>query len=164
VNNKDAVLFPERIENKYALFHRPMAGNSMGIWIAYSHDLIHWHSQREIMLPKYDWEGYKIGASTPPLRTHKGWLLFYHGVDDEGVYRAGVSLFELDKPDKLIGKCSTPVLEPEQDYELIGKIPRVVFPCGAVEFNDKYYIYYGTADKVIAVATVEKEELLAIFK
>lgn len=164
VDNKDAVLFPEKIDNKYIMYHRPMNQDPMGIWIAYSEDLIHWHEQKEIMVPEYKWENNKIGASPPPLKTEIGWLLFYHGVDQNAMYQVGVALFDLNRPDRLIGRYPHSIFEPQERYELQGLIPNVVFPCGAVEYNGNYYIYYGAADKVIGVAIADKKEILDLFK
>jgi len=164
VNNKDAVLLPEKIGGEYVLFHRPTVGECMGIWVAYSDDLVNWHGQTEIMSPlgPGTWEE-KIGAGPPPIRTRKGWLLIYHGVDGDGVYRAGAAMFDLTDPSKLLHRHPHPILEPEEDYEVRGVIPRVVFPCGICEIDSEYYIYYGGADRVVCVATADRAEILRLF-
>jgi len=162
MNNKNAALFPEKINGKYVLLHRPMDKESVGIWIAYSDNLTEWYGHREVMAPLRDggWESRKIGAGAPPIRTEKGWLLIYHGVDEDEAYRLGAAIFCLDDPSKLLYRYPEPILEPETYYELIGEVPRVVFACGACEVKDKYYVYYGGADKVVCVATIDKEEIL----
>ena len=167
-DDKDAVLFPEKIGSKYVLLHRPTVGENFGIWIAYSDNLIEWDGRREIMAPlgKGSWEDQKIGACAPPIKTEKGWLLIYHGVDEERVYRLGAAVFSLEDPSKLVYRHPEPILEPEADYEIRGgEVPNVVFACGACEVRDKdkYYIYYGGADSVVCVATVDKEEMLGLF-
>lgn len=164
VNNKDAVLLPEKIGGKYVLYHRPTAGEPMGIWIAYSDNLINWYGKREIMAPlgRKSWEK-KIGAGPPPIKTEKGWLLIYHGVDGDGVYRVGAAMFDLNDPSKLLHRYHEPILEPKKDYELRGVIPRVVFPCGICEVDGKYYIYYGGADRAVCVAVADKQEMLRLF-
>ena len=165
INNKDAVLFPEKIGGKYVLLHRPMLGEHMSIWIAYSDNVIEWYGQREIMAhgEEGSWDSEKIGASAPPIKTDKGWLLLYHGVDKDKVYRLGAAMFSLEDPSKLLYRHSEPILEPEMDYEIRGAVPNVVFACGACEVYNKYYIYYGGADSVVCVATVAKDELLELF-
>ena len=162
MNNKNAALFPEKINGKYVLLHRPMDKEPMGIWIAYSDNLTEWHGHREIMAPRGEggWESGKIGAGAPPIRTEKGWLLIYHSVDEDEVYRLGAAILCLDDPSKLLYRYPEPILEPETYYELRGEVPRVVFTCGACEVKDKYYVYYGGADRVVCVATVDKEEIL----
>jgi len=156
VDDKDAVLFPEKINNKYVMLHRIHPD----IWIAYSDDLIHWDGHRVIMTPRKGyWDSEKIGAGAPPIKTERGWLIFYHGVDGDNVYRLGVALLDLGDPSIVLKRQEEPVLEPEKYYELEGIVPNVVFTCGAVEVNDTYYVYYGGGDYVIGVATVKKEEV-----
>jgi len=164
-NNKDAVLFPEKVDGKYVLFHRPTTGVPMCIWIAYSDNLIDWYGRKKVMEPlgEESWEGGKIGAGPPPLKTEKGWLLIYHGVDEAGVYRLGIAMFDLGDPSKLLCRYPDPIIEPEEDYEVYGEIPRVVFASGMCEVDNKYYIYYGGADRVVSVAVADKKEILELF-
>ncbi len=157
MDDKNAVLFPEKINGKYVMFHR-LGGD---IRIAYSDDLTHWDGHEIVMQPRAgSWDCTRIGAGAPPLKTENGWLMFYHGYNEQKVYRLGVALFDLAEPVKLIARQDDPILEPEEDYELNGDVPNAVFVCGIVEKDDSYYVYYGGADKVIAVATVRKAEAL----
>jgi len=163
MDTKDAVLFPEKIKGNYVMFHRPMTP-PRSIWIAFSEDLIHWHDSKMVMAPvEGRWDGVGIGAASPPIKTEKGWLLIYHGVDEDAVYRLGVALFDLENLSSLVSRYSEPILEPEEDYELHGEVKEVVFATGICEIEDTYYIYYGAADRVICGARVEKETLLSLF-
>jgi len=163
MDTKDAVLFPEKINGKYVMFHRPMTP-PRSIWIAFSEDLAEWHDSKMAMTPiEGRWDGVGIGAASPPIKTEKGWLLIYHGVDEDAVYRLGVALLDLENPSSLVSRYSEPILEPEEDYELHGEVKEVVFATGICEIEDRYYIYYGAADRVICGATVEKEALLNLF-
>ena len=163
MDDKDAVLFPEKIGGKYLMFHRPMA-TPRSIWIAFSKDLIHWHDSKMVMAPVGgSWDGVGIGSASPPVKTEKGWLLMYHGVDEDAVYRLGAALFDLKDPSSLISRYPESIFEPEEDYELHGEVSEVVFATGICEIEDTYYVYYGAADKVICGATVEKEALLSLF-
>ncbi len=80
----------------------------------------------------------------------------------KGIYRIGVALLDLKNPERVIKKLDYPILEPKEDYELTGQVPNVIFTCGAVEKEGKYFVYYGGADSVIGVATVDKDELLRV--
>ena len=161
MNNKDAALFPEKVGGKYLMFHRI----EPNIWIAYSDNLTSWEGHRVVMKTrKGKWDSWKIGAGAPPIKTSRGWLLFYHGVDENKIYRLGVALFDLKDPSVLLVRYDKPILEPEKDYELHGKVPNVVFTCGAVEKDDLYNVYYGGADRVIGVATIEKDTLQELLK
>jgi predicted GH43/DUF377 family glycosyl hydrolase len=163
MENKDAVLFPEKIGGKYVMLHRPM-DPPRSIWIAYSNDLVRWGDFKKVMAPiEGKWDGVGIGSASPPVRTEKGWLLIYHGIDKDGVYRLGAALLDLEDPSRVIGRHPEPILEPEEDYELRGEVREVVFGCGICEVEEKYFIYYGAADKVICGATAEKRELLNLF-
>lgn len=163
MENKDAVLFPEKIGGRYIMLHRPM-DPPRSIWIAYSNDLVRWGDFKKVMAPiEGRWDGVGIGSASPPVRTERGWLLIYHGIDKDGVYRLGAALLDLDDPSRVIGRYPEPILEPEEDYELRGEVREVVFGCGICEMEDKYFIYYGAADKVICGATAEKKELLDLF-
>lgn len=163
MENKDAVLFPEKIGGKYVMLHRPM-DPPRSIWIAYSNDLVKWGDFKKVMAPvEGRWDGIGIGSASPPVKTEKGWLLIYHGIDKDGVYRLGAALLDLEDPSRVLGRHPEPILEPEEDYELRGEVREVVFGCGICEVEDKYFIYYGAADKVICGATAEKRELLNLF-
>jgi predicted GH43/DUF377 family glycosyl hydrolase len=156
-DNKDAALFPRRIGGRYCAFHRiPPA-----IWIAWSDDLVHWGHYRKIMEPRDGViEPLKLGAGGPPIETPEGWLVIYHGVDRNLVYRLGVALLDLDDPSRVINWPTTPILEPEEPWELTGDVPNVVFTCGTAVMGNEYFIYYGGADKVIGVATANAADLL----
>lgn len=163
IENKDAVLFPEKINGRYAMLNRPMEP-PRSIWIAYSYELKNWGDFKKVMEPAPGkWDGVGIGSASPPVKTDKGWLLIYHGIDKESVYRLGVALLDLEDPSKVIGRYTDPILEPEEEYELRGEVREVVFGCGICEVEDKYFIYYGAADKVICGATINKQEILDLF-
>ena len=162
MENKDAVLFPEKIGGKYVMFHRPMPQNEpWGIWIAYSDNLLNWEGHKMVMMPREGlWDSVRVGAACPPFKTEKGWLVIYHGADEQETYRLGVALLDLNDPSLLLRRQEEPILEPEEEYELRGQHPNVVFSCGGCEVVNSYYIYYGGADFFTCVATVEKDALL----
>jgi predicted GH43/DUF377 family glycosyl hydrolase len=161
-NQRDTVLFPEKINDQYAALHRPSTWigpdyhtDVPGIWFAYLDDLDgRMHGHQLVMKSEQRWERRKIGAGPPPVKTEKGWLLIYHGVTENLEYRAGAALLDLEKPWKVIARTSEPILEPEEDYEKIGDVPNVVFPEGAVVIDDELFVFYGGADKVCCAASV----------
>lgn len=156
MDNKDVVLFPEKIDGRYVMLHRTFPN----MWIAYSDDLVHWYDHKLLMrVQPGSWDCNRIGAGAPPIKTEYGWLNFYHGVDHKRNYRLGILLLDLDDPSKVIGRSADPILSPDEDYEKEGLVPNVVFTCGAVESNGNYLVYYGGADKVIGVATMPREDM-----
>lgn len=172
LDNRDVILFPEKINGKYVMLHRAVewVGEKYGtdvpsIWLAYSDDLMSWKDDHLLIKPKFAWEDKKIGGSTPPLKTKDGWLVIYHGVstrDDQ--YRVGALLLDLNDPRKVIGRLENYILEPEELYETEGFYTGCVFPTGNVIVNEMLYVYYGAADKFVAVATCKLAELLKEFK
>lgn len=163
--NKDGILFPEKINNQYVRFDRPI-GNGIGsIWISYSKNLLDWGRAKILMPPRPRfWDSYRIGASVPPIKTEHGWLEIYHGVkmtSSGPVYRIGTVMLDLENPTKIINRCEESILSPREDYERIGDVGNVVFACGAIlEDNDELKVYYGGADTHLCVATANFAQLI----
>lgn len=159
IRQRTSGLLPAKINGEYVLIHRKTPSMQIG----YSSDLKEWHGSTPLMesRPGVAWEALKIGIGAQPIRTDRGWLLFYHAVDADKVYRLGVAWLDLDDPSKVIGRLDYPVLEPEAGYERLGLTKNVVYTCGAVERNGQYLVYYGGADEVLAVASAPVDEVHA---
>lgn len=167
VDDRDAILFPEKVAGRYVMLHRPTTWCGEGypcqrpsIWLTWSDDLLHWEGEHLLAQPEQPWEARKIGGSTPPIKTDAGWLTLYHGVDDAGVYRVGVMMLDLEDPRKVIARAPEFLMEPEAEFEKVGIVPNVVFPCGAVVLGDELFVYYGGADQVCCVATASLQQLI----
>ncbi|MDA3859790.1 MAG: glycoside hydrolase family 130 protein [Melioribacteraceae bacterium] len=166
-SNKDAALFPEKINNLYWKVDRPSAEGLKDIWINCSPDLIHWGQYKHLLAPALGtWEANKIGGSTQPIKTDKGWLMLYHGVrgfEISSIYKIGVLLLDLEKPWIIKGKSKEPILSPDHLYERVGDVGNVVFTNGwIVEDDGKVLIYYSGADSNISVATTTIKYLLSV--
>lgn len=167
IDDRDVILFPEKIDGKFFMLHRPMewVGRKYGtefptIWIASGDDLLRMRDSKVLITARYDWET-KLGGNTPPIRTEHGWLTIFHGVGTDHRYRLGALLLDLEDPSVVRYRTPTPILEPSADYELNGPYNGCVFPCGKVVLKDKLFVYYGAADKHVAVATCEMKELMS---
>ena len=166
--DKDATLLPHRIGDSWALVHRPVGPSGAHIWISYSSDLQHW-GRHHIMLKARRgawWDANKIGLSPPLIKTDAGWLMIYHGVRHTPagcLYRLGLALFDLKKPETCLLRGDTWVFGPEESYERTGDVGNVAFPCGVTigDDGDSLNMYYGGADSCIALATGSIRELLA---
>lgn len=167
--DKDAFIFPERVGGKIAYMHRIapniqidyfdsfeelLSGTS---WKAYSDKL----EASTMMRREFDWENRKIGGSVPPIKCDRGWVLLYHAVDNQGIYRGGAALLDSENPSLVIGRLPYPILEPTEDFEKFGDVNNVVFPEGAYVHDGLLNVYYGAADKYIAVAEIDFEILIA---
>jgi len=163
---RNTVLFPEKINGRYAKLDRPHSDISpWSIWISFSPDLHHWGDSRLVMKPvPYHWDETKIGPGAPPIRTDKGWLSIYHGVFptmDGHVYRLGAALHRLDDPAQILGVGDRWILQPEDEWEVTGYVHNVVFTCGAVgEEDGTLKLYWGGADKVMCAGTAVIDELV----
>ena len=163
--NKDGVLFPRKIDGRYARLDRPIGIGRGSIWLSYSPDLLNWGDSEVVISPRAGyWDDFRIGASVPPIETEKGWLEIYHGVKMTSagpIYRMGTVLLDLDDPSKVIKRSAMPILSPREDYERIGDVYNVCFGCGAVvDEKGSMMVYYGAADTSICVALCSMEELL----
>jgi predicted GH43/DUF377 family glycosyl hydrolase len=167
--DKDAALFPQRFDGRWAMIHRPspLRGGAH-MWISYSPDLRHWGDHQLLLEARAGawWDANKIGLGPPPLQTTEGWLVLYHGVhatSDGPIYRAGLALLDLDDPTRVLRRTDEWVFGPSAPYEVTGDVGRVVFPCGWTldEATDTLYLYYGAADTVIGVAAAQLADVLA---
>jgi predicted GH43/DUF377 family glycosyl hydrolase len=166
--DKDAALLPRRFGGLWALIHRPVTTLGAHMWISYSSDLRQWGSHKIILEARRGgwWDANKIGLCSPPIETAKGWLTIYHGVRQTAsgsIYRLGLALFDLEKPEVCLQRGDSWVFGPEAPYERNGDVKDVVFPCGQTigADGDTIYLYYGAADSSIALATGSIRALLA---
>lgn len=170
--NKDVVLFPEKIKGKYVALHRP-EGNFVfskpSVWISHSPDLIHWGGEKVVFDPRESgWDSSRIGAGPPPIKTKKGWLLIYHGVSvnkkGKSTYSAGAVLLDLKDPSKVLARSpkKKPLIKPDKSYEKKGFVPGVVFPEGIVPDKDgkSVLIYSGGSDDTVAVRKILVSDIL----
>lgn len=166
VDDRDVIIFPEKIGGRYYMMHRPMqwVGPDYGtehptIWISCGEDLFDMNSPSILIKAKYDWE-VKIGGNTPPIRTEHGWLTLFHAVGPDQHYRLGALLLDLEDPTIVRHRTPNWVLQPEEDYETKGFYNGCIFPCGKVVKDGKLLVYYGAGDVHVGVATCELSALL----
>jgi beta-1,4-mannooligosaccharide/beta-1,4-mannosyl-N-acetylglucosamine phosphorylase len=180
-DTRNGVLFPEKISGKYLRLERPNTvklegGPTSGstIWLGESDDLLRWKPVAPIISGRYHFWDELIGAGPPPIKTPYGWLNIYHGIathfGSSNIYQAGVFLLDLADPSKVLGRGKYNILEPRESYELVGQVPNVVFPSGAIvrdvdesglaDSESEVLIYYGGADTVVGLATSTVRELI----
>lgn len=163
IDGKNACIFPEKIEQQryYFILHRIGTEIVSAFSPTLDFDGHTWIEEYRWIFPRPGmWDSKKIGIVAPPIKTESGWVLFYHGVSEDSVYRLGAILLDLHDPTKVICRSNDPIMEPETPYELEGIVDNVVFSCGVVLLNDQFYLYYGGGDRVIGVATIDKNQLL----
>lgn len=185
---KSAAMFPNKINNKYWMLF-----NEYIIWIATSDDAIHWkYESKPFLSPRNGnyFDNTFVEMGPPPIKTQKGWLILYHGVDKTFTYSIGILILDIYNPSHILYRSNTPIFWPETDYEISGLVdklsdrekhtsmndaerqdylksvkekeimPKVTFCCGAMIENDILRIYYGAGDTYVCTATVPLNKLL----
>lgn len=171
---KDAALFPKKINNKLALLHRIFPGIQIICFEKFSEltgdywrDYFKKLGNFVVLDPQFWFESYNVGGGCPPIETKDGWLIIYHGLEDTSagkIYHAAAALLDLNNPLKVIGRLNEPLFSPEAPWEKSGVTNNVVFPTGTTIKDNRLHIYYGAADELIAAKSVDLGELLTELK
>jgi predicted GH43/DUF377 family glycosyl hydrolase len=154
--NKGMALFPRKINGKYAMLCRI---DGMNNYLAYSDNINIWREAKLIQKPKYPWDLVQIGNGGSPIETEEGWLVITHGVGPMREYVLGASLYELDDPEKEIGRLKSPLIAPNNE-EREGYVPNVVYSCGSIIHNRNLIVPYAMSDYSSTYATIDLNELL----
>ncbi len=149
------------------------------IHFATSSDLIHWNPVQfangavvELLRPRpghFDSTFPETGP--PPVKTAAGIVVIYNGKNAESggdpnlgpnAYAAGEAMFDAKNPANLYAQTAEPVLKPELPYEKTGQYAAgTTFAEGLVWFHKKWFLYYGCADSLVAVATAPAAPMTA---
>ncbi len=170
--NRNGVLFPRKIGGNFAMLSRPSDNGHTpfgDIYYSESPDMNFWGKHRFVMGSNYGWQGTKIGAGAIPIETEEGWLLLYHGVltsCNGFLYSFGAAILDKDQPWKVLYRTRPYLMTPREDYERIGDVPNVVFPCAALCDGDtnRLAVYYGCADTVTGLAFGYVDEIIDFVK
>ena len=185
-DNRNMVLFPEKIGGEFVRLERPMPVYSRGrdrfdIWLSHSPDLVYWGRNAFLLgVEDVPWANDKIGPTASPIKTDKGWLTLFHAVDRDDEtrgkngwekkwtkrYTAGMMLLDLEDPSKIVALYDKPLLVPDMHVETDeGFRENVIFPCAMLlEDDGEVKIYYGASDTCVCLATAQLDELLALFE
>ncbi len=159
--NKNAVIFPEKVNGKYVVFHRVFPN----ILVDFVDDLEFndYLKGQYVITPRKDhWDSKKIGAGAPPIKTKDGWLFIYQSVghQDSSRYKIGAMVLDINDPTKVLYRCNQPLISPDMPYENEGHKAGVVYPCGAIVKDDNLFVYYGGADTVVCAASENLDKFL----
>jgi predicted GH43/DUF377 family glycosyl hydrolase len=162
VDDKDACIFPEKVNGRYMVLHR-IDGHVCADYV----DKLNFRNEKltrciQIFGPRNGmWDSLKVGIAGPPIKTPAGWVLFYHGITADHAYCLGAVLLDRKDPTRVLGRTSQPIMTPIEPWEREGWINNVVFPCGQVVRDGCVYLYYGGADQVVGVATIKLADLVS---
>jgi beta-1,2-mannobiose phosphorylase / 1,2-beta-oligomannan phosphorylase len=163
--HKNWVLFPEKINGKFAIMH----SISPNILIEYFDDLDELNGNNFIKSyyhnkPNWgkEWHSKVRGIGPTPIKIDEGWLVFYHAMDknDPDKYKLGAMILDYKDPTKILHISKNPILEPEEEYENNGLKWGVIYSCGAVVKDNEVLVYYGGSDQFCCVAKINLNELV----
>lgn len=159
--NKNAVIFPEKVNGKYVVYHRVYPNILVDLVDDLKFDN---YLQGQYFIPpnKKGWDSKKVGAGAPPIKTKDGWLFIYQGVgyQEGGRYKIGAMMLDKNDPTKVLYRSNKPIVEPNERYENEGFKAGVVYPCGAVVKDGELLVYYGGADTVVCAASQNLDNFL----
>ncbi|MFZ1075440.1 MAG: hypothetical protein WAN50_03645 [Minisyncoccia bacterium] len=165
---KNWMLFPEKINGHVAVLIGIIDEDESRVRVEYTDDLTTLSratfktiDPQKVPDRPIAWHVHVRSAGPPPIKTDRGWLVFYHAHDaaEPSRYKLGAMLLDLNDPSKVLHRSICPVLSPDESYENDGK-PGIVYACGATVQNGTLYVYYGGADKVACVATAPLDDFL----
>jgi len=181
-DNRNMVLFPEKISGEFVRLDRPMPLYGHGgreifeTWLSRSGDLRYWGRHERVLKSRdIPFCNSKCGPAAPPVKTEKGWLTLFHAVwklekselyswEPSGwnkIYTAGVMLLDLENPTKVLGIAKKPLIVPKEQYEHVGFRGDAIFPGGLIlEDTGELKIYYGSADTVECLATADVDDMI----
>ena len=170
--HKNWVLFPERINGKFAILH----SISPEIMIDYFDSLDELDGEKFIYSihqndPRWQLRERGIrGVGPTPIKTRLGWLILYHVIEDHDPnrYKLFAMILDFKDPTKILYRLPGPILEPDKHYENEGFKSGVIYSCGAVVKpaspsqggDGELFVYYGGADSVVCVATIKLSDLV----
>ncbi len=152
---KAGAIVPQQINDRYWMYF-----GDTNIWAAWSEDLINWTPIEEpVMRPREGmFDSGLIEPGPTPLITEHGILMLYNSADNDLVYRTGQVLFDINDPTKVLKRSDDFFMEPDEELEVDGQIPNVVFIEGLAELNGKWYLYFGMGDSGIGVAVYDPDK------
>lgn len=173
-DNKNCVIFPQKVGGRYVILHRPMP-RIVCVRVDSLEEEWPVHGAAILGPQPGGWRSSRVGAGAPPIATRLGWLFPFHGateIEAGNVYSMGWCVLDDESPERVRYVSASPALVPEAPYEIVaGPIPqvdmsnfpigvRVVFPQGMVERGEDLLVYYGAGDVCVAGASVNRDALL----
>ncbi len=154
-----------RIQGKYWMYW-----GDTDMYAATSDDLIRWTPLTDqqgglqtVFAPRQGmFDSRLVEPGPPPLLTEAGIVFIYNSMNLDqggdpalppGTYAAGQVLLDAKNPARLIDRSEGYFIKPGEPYEITGQVGNVVFTEGLVYYHEQWFLYYGTADSKIAVAS-----------
>ena len=154
--NKGMAMFPRYINGKkYALCRSD--GETLGLSVR---DEQHrWQHVAPILVPHRGWDLIQVGNSGSPIETEAGWLVLTHGVGPMRRYALGAMLLDLQDPSRVIADLPQGLIDPDE-IEREGYVPNVLYSCGGLVHEGRFWLPYASSDVRISFASMPLDRLL----
>lgn len=168
---RNVVLHPEFIDGQYGLYTRPQdgfisVGSGGGIGWGLAPTMEKAEVKEEIIVDNkiyHTIKEVKNGQGPTPIKTKHGWLHLAHGVRNTAAglrYVLYMFMTDLEKPWMITHSPGGHFIAPEGE-ERIGDVSNVAFSNGwIVNEKEEVFIYYGSSDTRMHVATTTVDRLL----
>ncbi|MBO3742218.1 glycoside hydrolase family 130 protein [Actinoplanes sp. NEAU-H7] len=154
--NKGMALFPRYVGGKKMALCRS-DGETLGLTIR---DEQHrWQPAGPLLVPHRGWELIQVGNCGSPIETEQGWLVLTHGVGPMRRYAIGAMLLDLDNPERVIADLPQGLIDPDE-IEREGYVPNVLYSCGGLIHDDRFWMPYASSDVRISFASMPLDDLL----
>jgi predicted GH43/DUF377 family glycosyl hydrolase len=150
-----------------ALFPRPVGGRRLALCrndgetlgLTELDEQNRWQRAVPLLVPHRGWDLIQVGNCGSPVETEAGWLVLTHGVGPMRRYAIGAMLLDLERPERVIADLPHGLLDPDE-IEREGYVPNVVYSCGGLVHDGRFWLPYGASDVRVGFACIELDRLL----
>jgi predicted GH43/DUF377 family glycosyl hydrolase len=154
--NKGMALFPRYVNGRKMALCRS-DGETLGL--AVRDDQHRWQHSAPLLLPHRGWDLIQVGNCGSPIETDAGWLILTHGVGPMRRYAIGAMLLDLENPERVLADLPEGLIDPDE-IEREGYVPNVVYSCGGLVHDGRFWLPYGASDVRVGFASVSLDRLL----
>ncbi|MFI5936385.1 glycoside hydrolase family 130 protein [Actinoplanes sp. NPDC051494] len=154
--NKGMALFPRPVHGRHLALCRS-DGETLGL--SERDESNRWQAAVPLLMPHRGWDLIQVGNCGSPVETSEGWLVLTHGVGPMRRYAIGAMLLDLDNPERVVADLPHGLLEPDE-IEREGYVPNVVYSCGGLVHDGRFWLPYGASDVRVGFASIGVDRLL----
>jgi predicted GH43/DUF377 family glycosyl hydrolase len=154
--NKGMALFPRAVGGRDLALCRS-DGETLGLSVR--DEQMQWQEAIPLLKPHRGWDLIQVGNCGSPVETEAGWLVLTHGVGPMRRYAIGAMLLDLDDPERVLADLPQGLLDPDET-EREGYVPNVVYSCGGMVHDGRFWLPYGASDVRVGFASIPLDRLL----
>jgi predicted GH43/DUF377 family glycosyl hydrolase len=158
--NKGMALFPRPVGGRHLALCRS-DGETLGL--STRNAQMQWQNSVPLLVPHRGWDLIQVGNCGSPVETERGWLVLTHGVGPMRRYAIGAMLLDLENPEKVIADLPQGLLDPDE-VEREGYVPNVVYSCGGLVHEGRFWLPYGASDVRVGFASIDVDRLIERMK